>query len=106
MTIIETKIFSRQIDQLISFEQYRMLQTNLVKNPESGDVIIGSGGIRKIRWGIEHKGKRAGIRVLYYWIKSSETILMLIAYPKNVLDDLSKKEMNILKKLVREELEK
>jgi len=104
MIIIETKIFSRQINQLLNSEVYRDLQNHLVKNPATGDIIKGSGGIRKVRWGKESRGKRGGIRVLYYWIKSSEIILMLLAYSKNVSDDLTKNELKILKQLVKKEL--
>ncbi len=105
MVIIETKIFSRQINQLLNFEDYRELQNHLVDNPGSGDIIKGSGGIRKVRWRKEKKGKRGGIRVIYYWIKSLEILLMLLAYSKNVADNLSTNELKILKQLVRKELQ-
>ena len=104
MVIIETKIFSRQIDQLLNFEDHRELQNHLVKNPASGD-IMGSGGIRKVRWGKVKMGKRGGIRILYYWIKSFEVLLMLLAYSTNVADKLSSNELKMLKLLVKEELQ-
>jgi mRNA-degrading endonuclease RelE of RelBE toxin-antitoxin system len=105
MVIIETKIFSRQINKLLNFEDYRKLQNQLVKNPDIGNIIKGSGVIRKIRWGTGKKGKRGGIRILYYWIKSPEIILMLLAYPKKEVDDLSNSELKILKQIVEKELQ-
>ena len=66
MVIIETKVFTRQIGTLLTDEEYAALQTTLILNPASGSLIIGSGGLRKIRWRAEGRGKRGGTRVIYY----------------------------------------
>jgi hypothetical protein len=50
MVIVETRIFTRQVTELLGDDEYRSLQEHLNSNPESGDLIIGSGGLRKIRW--------------------------------------------------------
>ena len=67
MKIIETPIFTRIVESLLTDEEYRLLQSKLVNSPEFGNVIPGSGGLRKIRWRTEARGKRGGIRVIYYW---------------------------------------
>jgi hypothetical protein len=66
MVIIETSIFTKKINTLLNDEEYRALQNVLVERPDSGDIIQGSGGIRKIRWGVGGQGKRGGARVIYY----------------------------------------
>ncbi len=72
-------------------------------NPEKGKIIIGSGGLRKIRWSIPGKGKSGGVRIIYYWAKAKEIILMLLMYSKNEQDDLSNKQLKMLKSLVEKE---
>ena len=67
MEIIETSFFTRQVQAILSEEEYRQLQMALVLQPGMGAVIPGSGGLRKVRWSIGGRGKRGGIRVIYYW---------------------------------------
>lgn len=66
MVIIETSLFTKRIDRLMSQEDYRALQNMLIKSPDAGDIIQASGGIRKVRWGGSGKGKRGGSRLIYY----------------------------------------
>jgi len=103
MLIVETSIFTRQAKALLSDEEYRELQNELILRPEAGDIIRGSGGLRKIRYRIAGRGKRGGIRAIYYWIPSQEKLLMLFVYPKNVQDDLTPEQLKILKSLVEQE---
>ena len=70
----------------------------------AGNVIKGSGGMRKIRWRSAAKGKRGGIRAIYYWYTSEREIYLLLAYGKNEKEDLSAKELKILKNVVQENL--
>ena len=65
-SFIETKLFSRLVAEVLTDEEYSSLQKALIKDPEAGDLIPGSGGIRKLRWGVAGRGKRGGIRVVYY----------------------------------------
>ncbi|NUO84256.1 type II toxin-antitoxin system RelE/ParE family toxin [candidate division KSB1 bacterium] len=104
MQIIETPIFTRHLKALLTDEEYREFQNELIRRPEGGDVIRGSGGLRKIRWHISGRGKRGGVRVIYYWISSHEKILLLFIYPKNVQDDLTHEQLKVLKSLVEQEL--
>jgi hypothetical protein len=103
MVIVETAIFTRRIQALISDEQYRLLQLQLVAQPDVGKVIPQSGGLRKVRWSLSRQGKRGGIRAIYYWSASRETILMLVVYAKNEQDDLTRQQLKTLRKIVEEE---
>ena len=66
-------------------------------------MIPGSGGLRKIRWGAQGRGKRGGLRIIYYWDKPSTTFYMLFLYRKNEQGDLSPPQVRTLARLVREE---
>lgn len=103
MVIVETSIFTRQVTELLSDDEYHKLQIALVEHPEAGAIIKGSGGLCKIRWVIGGRGKRGGVRVIYYWAVKGEQLLMLFMYPKNVSDDLSPEQLKILKKIVEKE---
>ena len=104
MGFIETPIFTKRIKQLISDEDYHLLQLELAIRPESGDLIKHSGGIRKKRWSASGRGKSGGIRIIYYHIDTSNQIYMLFAYPKNEADDLSQDQIKQLRHLVQEYL--
>jgi len=103
MHIIETPIFTRRIQHILSEEEYRLLQTQLINRPDSGKVIPGSGGLRKLRWSVNGRGKRGGIRIIYYWFVSDETILLLFLFAKNEQDDLTPEQLRQLKKVVEGE---
>jgi hypothetical protein len=73
------------------------LQSFLAEHPENGKVIQGSGGIRKLRWAGSGRGKRGGLRVIYYWWVAKDRISMLMVYPKNERDDLTPSQVKQLK---------
>jgi len=104
MEFIETSVFTRQITELLSDESYKSLQAALMLHPESGDLVQGGGGIRKIRWGKEAQGKRGGIRVIYFYKNQANQIYFLLAYPKSTQADLTQEQKKILSRLVKEEL--
>lgn len=81
-------------------EEYRSLQNILAEKPDSGDIIQGGGGIRKVRWGASGRGKRGGARVIYYWATQHDQIFMLYAYAKNERDDLTKDQLSVLRTVV------
>ena len=83
MIFIETSIFTKLLPDYLTDEDYRGLQNYLLQHPDSGDLIRGSGGVRKVRWAIEGRGKRSGIRAIYYWKKSHSEIWMLTLYSKS-----------------------
>lgn len=101
--IIETKAFSRQIDELLSPGEYEPLGWHLAGDPEAGAVIPGSGGLRKLKWKAQGRGKRGGVRVIYYWCVGPSLLLLLSAFGKNERTDLSKDELNLLRKAVERE---
>jgi hypothetical protein len=104
MEIVETSVFTRQIRSLLKDDEYRELQERLVINPVAGALIRGSGGLRKLRWASEGRGKSGGIRVIYYYVAPDDQILMLAAYGKTAKDDLTDKEIAALRRLVKQEL--
>jgi len=100
MVIVETSIFTRLIKELMSDDQYKELQEALVRRPDVGDLIQGSGGLRKVRWKLEGKGKSGGIRAIYYWVVDDDHIRMLYAYPKGKQENLNKDQLKQLKAIV------
>jgi len=103
VVIIETSIFTRQVQEFLTEEEYRELQIALVIRPHLGPVIKGSGGLRKVRWAPSGKGKRGGVRVIYYWAVAPEQLLMLFMYSKTERDDLSPTQLKLLREIVEEE---
>ena len=96
-SFIETKLFSRLVAEVLTDEEYSSLQKALIKDPEAGDLIPGSGGIRKLRWGVAGRGKRGGIRVVYYARVRRGQIWML--YAKNAVDNIP---ANVLRQIKKE----
>jgi len=103
VVVIETSVFTRQVQDLLSDEEYRKLQAALVGKPTLGPLIRGSGGLRKVRWALPGKGKRGGVRVIYYWAAIEEQLFMLLMYAKSERDDLTPSQLRLLRKLVEEQ---
>lgn len=103
MIFYETGIFTARIVELLSDESYRQLQNFLAGDPEGGDLIPGTHGLRKIRWKAPGRGKRGGIRVIYYLVTGSE-IFMIYAYAKNEQENLTAEQTRKLRLLVDEHL--
>ena len=103
MVFIETSIFTKRITASVSDEDYHKLQVQLAKHPDAGDLIRGSGGIRKIRCAASGRGKRGGARTLYYW-DVPDRIYMLFCYLKNERENITPDQLKTLKKLVEENL--
>ncbi len=88
----------------MSDEEYRLLQAALLRRPAHGDLIEGTGGVRKLRWGEEGRGKRGSFRIIYYWHAKRELFLMLFLYRKNEQKDLTADQRRVLARVVREEV--
>ena len=100
MVIIETEIFTELVTELMDDDEYSELQKYMVENPKEGDVIQGTGGIRKLRWSHNKKGKRGGVRIIYYHVDALHQLRMLLAYRKGEADDLTPAQRKALKKVV------
>ena len=103
MVFLETHAFTRIIQDLLSAEEYRELQLALLENPALGSVIRSSGGLRKLRWARHGRGKSGGIRTIYFWAVSKDQILMVFAYPKSEMEDLTDRQLAELAKLAKKE---
>jgi mRNA-degrading endonuclease RelE of RelBE toxin-antitoxin system len=86
-------------------DEYRELQHFIAEQPGAGSIIPGSHGLRKLRWTMSGKGKRGGTRVIYYWLRPRDTILMLFVFRKNEQSDLSKDQLKLLTATVAKELQ-
>ena len=88
LTFIESRLFTRLADEYLGDEGLQALQEHLLGQPDSGDLIRGSGGIRKVRWALPGRGKSGGIRVIYYLRSQQGQIWLLTLYAKNVRDSI------------------
>lgn len=102
MVFVETPVFTKLVIDILTDDQYGLLQTTLVARPDAGDLIKGSGGIRKLRWALPGRGKRGGVRVIYFWRVSESQILMLSIYAKNEQANLTPAQIKTLAKVVKE----
>jgi len=100
MIIVETTLFTKLIKTLMSDDEYRELQLALVVRPDIGDIISGSAGLRKVRWSLPGRGKRGGVRVIYYWVVDDDHLRMLYVYPKGSQENLTQKQLKALKVIV------
>jgi hypothetical protein len=103
MEIVETPIFTRRVADAMNAEEYRLMQLYLVARPDAGALIPGGGGVRKIRWLTTGRGKRGGNRIIYYWARADETLLMLYVYAKNESEDLTRDQLRALRGYVESE---
>ena len=100
MIFIETPVFTKQASgDLFTDEELTSLQMELMQDPQKGDLIVGSGGLRKIRVATVGKGKSGGSRVIYY-ISTPDSVFLLIAYAKSRKDTLTKNEIKILREII------
>lgn len=101
-TFIEVPLFTKRWKEIgLSDEDLLALQIMLLKNPESGPVMEGTGGIRKVRFALENRGKSGSVRVCYTDFADYEVTYLITAFTKNEQANLSDEEKNVLKKLVK-----
>lgn len=106
MEFIEAPAFTRHLSNYLIDDDYRELQARLGANPELGDLMPGSGGFRKLRWADARRGKgrRGGLRIIYYHFKSDRQIWMMTLYDKNEASELTAKEKKALKASIENEV--
>ena len=98
---VETKLFTRLVYQHLTDDEYVEVQRTLARNPEAGALVPGSGGVRKLRWALPERGKRGGLRIIYYVRSRQDLIWMLTLYAKNEAGNIP---AHILRK-IRQEIE-
>lgn len=101
-TIVELPEFIKKVEKELSKEQKDELLYFLASNPKAGNLIQGSGGIRKLRWSSKGKGKSGGSRVIYFYYNENMPLFLLTIFSKNEKINLTKSERNELFKLVKE----
>ena len=101
MEFVETSSFTQRITKLLTDDEYYELQAMLADQPKAGDVIPGAGGLRKLRWRAKGRGKRGGLRVIYYcW--SEDRLYMIFVYDKARQGDLTPEQLKGLRAYVEE----
>ena len=107
LVFLETPLFMRLLDDYLTDENYRELQRALMENPEIGDLMPDTGGFRKVCWedARRGKGKRGGLRVIYYYLSADHQIWFFTLYDKDEAADLTAEEKKILKQAIQAELE-
>jgi len=103
MIFIETSVFSKAIQSLLTDDELRELQETLLENPARGDLISGGAGLRKLRWARQGTGKSGGLRTIYYWAVAQDQILLVFVYPKSKMENLTDKQLALLAKVANEE---
>jgi mRNA-degrading endonuclease RelE of RelBE toxin-antitoxin system len=99
MEFIETSTFTKLVYAYLSEDEYLGLQNHLVQYPESGNIVPGSGGIRKVRWAMAGKGKSGGVRIIYFFKKNDDEIWLLTIYSKNEIENIP---AHVLKQIAKE----
>jgi len=94
---VESTIFEKYRNNYLSDEEYRLFQAELMSNPKQGNVVQGTGGLRKIRVAGKSKGKRGGSRVIYYFLNEKRRFYLLTIYAKNEMSDLTAEQKKQLK---------
>jgi hypothetical protein len=88
ISFVETRLFTRLVQAYLTDDDYARLQQMLAADPELGEVVSGTGGVRKVRWGVAGRGKRSGIRVIYFFRATQGEIWLLTLYAKNVIENI------------------
>ena len=97
MIFVETPVFTAAANELLTDDDYSAFQQFLIAQPRAGQVIPGTGGLRKVRWSAPNAGKRGGVRVIYYVVDEAEQIRLLLIYKKGVKDDLTPTQKKLLR---------
>ena len=103
MVFIELHPFTRDLQDFLNDDDYSLMQGFLMNQPEHGTVIPASGGLRKLRWRMPSRGKRGGLRIVYYWAVAEHIIYLLAVYAKSRKEDLTRAELSLLRTIIEDE---
>ena len=101
ITFVESSLFTKQVHDYLTDDDYRIFQTFLAVSPDAGDVVRGSGGVRKVRWNRRGTGKSGGVRVMYFVRSEAGEIWLLLIYAKSAIDSIP----GYILKALKEEME-
>jgi len=99
---VETPFFTKALTHYLSDDEYAELQGFLTQHPEAGDIVRGSGGVRKLRWGVRGRGKRGGLRVIYYLHRARSEIWLITLYGKNVRENIPAHVLKRMKEAIED----
>ena len=100
MTVVETDRFLKDARHLMQESEQSRLVAFVATNPQAGELVPGTGGVRKLRWALQGQGKRGGARVIYYFHNERIPVFLLAAYGKNEKANLSQAERNAIARLI------
>ena len=100
---IETPFFTKALERYLDDDEYAELQYHLNEHPEAGVVVPGSGGVRKLRWSVSGRGKRGGLRVIYFLRRARGEIWMLTLYGKSVRENIPAHLLRQMKEAIDDE---
>lgn len=100
LQFIETSLFSKQIVDILTDDDYKNFQEYLCNNPEIGDIIQGTGGVRKVRWSLPNTGKSGGVRILYYYLSDDGKVYLMMIYTKSNQINISDTDKQRLKQVI------
>ena len=99
ITVLQLPKFKAEATELIGTDGIEALAVYLLDHPDAGDVIPGSGGVRKLRWAVKGKGKRGGARIIYMYVVIAARVYLIRCYAKNVKADLTADEKKELRQI-------
>jgi len=102
MVFVESSMYSARVGRYLSDDERSAMETRLILQPDAGALIPGSGGLRKLRWRMGGKGKRSGVRVIYYWSRGGSRMFLATIYSKAEWSDVPKAILRRLSQGVQE----
>ncbi len=102
MIFIESRLFEKLREKYLDDDSYQALQNFLLEHPMAGDTMQGIGGLKKLRWSANGKGKRGGVRTIYLYLSEKDHIHLLTIYVKNEMTDLTADQKKVLKAIAEE----
>lgn len=102
LTVVETREFQQRAATRMSDDERQACIAFLARHPDDGALMVGTGGLRKSRWGVGSRGKRGGVRIIYYYHNPTLPLFLLTVFAKNERDNLPQRERHLLRDAVAE----